>query len=133
MQQLNMQIALPLQGMHVLLTAIQDILSMICFCYERAESHDMAYSEKAATNSDTSLTRQYPRRSILPFDYRCPIDLKPSIAAVEKVAAAKSAIELQYKSLLYEKSPRQLRRQTLERELAWQGLSYDQRCIARKA
>ncbi|QIW98750.1 hypothetical protein AMS68_004268 [Peltaster fructicola] len=104
---------------------------MLCFC-QGQEGHDMEYLEKSAAHTDHLFASRHSHRKACPIDYKQPEDLCPSLATIEKVAAAKIALELQYKTMLHDASPREQRRRSFERELVLQERSYAQCYVARK-
>ena len=62
-----------------------------------------------------------------------PIEVEPSIATVENVAAAKVYFETYFQKLLLEpSSPRSIRRKKIEQRMADLGLSHDERLEARQ-
>ena len=62
-----------------------------------------------------------------------PIEVVPSIATVENVAAAKVYLETHFQKLLLEpSSPRSIRRRKFEQRMADLGLSHDERLEARE-
>lgn len=61
-----------------------------------------------------------------------PVEIRPSIATVERVAAVKAALEIQYSSLLTAASPRDLRRRRFEKQLAERHLAHDDRIAYRR-
>lgn len=65
---------------------------------------------------------QYTRQSVPSLvDYSQ--DFHPSITTVERAAATKAAMEVQYEAQLTDPSPRELRRRTFEHGLVWKNLS----------